>query len=379
MPGVGWSVGGAMLASLLVAGPAAAQAPAPPDRQAQQPTGGPARGRAPAAARAAAPARAARASASPAPARGAAAASRSAPARGPAMAEPGWPGFADGGARIAVHGFVSQGALLSTGNDYLAHSKRGSVEFFEAAVNRVDRGGRPPAGRGCSSSRATWDPSATTAPTSTGPTSTTAGASGSGSGPGGSSSPSASTTSSPTSTRPACPSCSPRACTPPATATSCWPRPASRCTGARRAGGLGGLDYQLAFGTIFVDVAGNPAVSELRHPRPGRRPAVLAHARARSAPGRQRRAHGHRARRPLDPDGGGLRMPAWPLPGTTAGSRSVPRPQLVGVARVREPRLAGGRRVRRLVLRRRQLTPPCPTRPPSPRSRSASTAWSATG
>jgi hypothetical protein len=36
---------------------------------------------------------------------------------------------------IAVHGFVSQGAFLSTDNDYLGHSERGSFEFLEAAVN----------------------------------------------------------------------------------------------------------------------------------------------------------------------------------------------------------------------------------------------------
>jgi hypothetical protein len=36
---------------------------------------------------------------------------------------------------IAVHGFVSQGAFVSTENDYLGHSERGSVEFLEAAIN----------------------------------------------------------------------------------------------------------------------------------------------------------------------------------------------------------------------------------------------------
>ena len=38
-------------------------------------------------------------------------------------------------APVEVHGFVSQGFLLSTGNDYLAHSKRGSFEFSEAGIN----------------------------------------------------------------------------------------------------------------------------------------------------------------------------------------------------------------------------------------------------
>jgi hypothetical protein len=45
------------------------------------------------------------------------------------------PAYGQGSPGVEVHGFVSQGALLSTGNDYLARSKRGSVEFFEAAVN----------------------------------------------------------------------------------------------------------------------------------------------------------------------------------------------------------------------------------------------------
>src|SRR5262245_22971410 len=36
---------------------------------------------------------------------------------------------------IAVHGFASQGALLSTGNNYLAESKRGSFEMAEVGIN----------------------------------------------------------------------------------------------------------------------------------------------------------------------------------------------------------------------------------------------------
>ncbi len=36
---------------------------------------------------------------------------------------------------VDVHGFVSQGALVTNHNDYLGHSKRGSLEFTEAAVN----------------------------------------------------------------------------------------------------------------------------------------------------------------------------------------------------------------------------------------------------
>jgi hypothetical protein len=38
-------------------------------------------------------------------------------------------------APVQVHGFVSQGALLSTANNYLASSKRGSVEFTELGIN----------------------------------------------------------------------------------------------------------------------------------------------------------------------------------------------------------------------------------------------------
>jgi hypothetical protein len=45
------------------------------------------------------------------------------------------PARAEQTSAVEVHGFVSQGALLSTGNNYLAHSRRGSLEFFEAAVN----------------------------------------------------------------------------------------------------------------------------------------------------------------------------------------------------------------------------------------------------
>jgi hypothetical protein len=36
---------------------------------------------------------------------------------------------------IALHGFVSQGAFVSTENDYLGRSERGSFEFLEAAIN----------------------------------------------------------------------------------------------------------------------------------------------------------------------------------------------------------------------------------------------------
>jgi hypothetical protein len=36
---------------------------------------------------------------------------------------------------FVAHGFVSQGAILSTGNNYLAKSKRGSLEFSDLGVN----------------------------------------------------------------------------------------------------------------------------------------------------------------------------------------------------------------------------------------------------
>ena len=36
---------------------------------------------------------------------------------------------------LDVHGFVSQGAFISTSNDDLGHSERGTVEFTEAAIN----------------------------------------------------------------------------------------------------------------------------------------------------------------------------------------------------------------------------------------------------
>src|SRR5215475_5305247 len=36
---------------------------------------------------------------------------------------------------LQIHAFVSQGFILSTGNNYLARSKRGSVEFTEVGIN----------------------------------------------------------------------------------------------------------------------------------------------------------------------------------------------------------------------------------------------------
>jgi hypothetical protein len=44
-------------------------------------------------------------------------------------------GDVDGAPTLDVHGFVSQGAILSTGNNYLARSKRGSLEFAEVGIN----------------------------------------------------------------------------------------------------------------------------------------------------------------------------------------------------------------------------------------------------
>jgi hypothetical protein len=37
--------------------------------------------------------------------------------------------------QLQLHGFISQGFLLTTANDYLAHSSRGSFEFSEAGLN----------------------------------------------------------------------------------------------------------------------------------------------------------------------------------------------------------------------------------------------------
>lgn len=36
---------------------------------------------------------------------------------------------------IQLHGWISQGAMVSSGNNYLAKTRRGSLEFFEAGVN----------------------------------------------------------------------------------------------------------------------------------------------------------------------------------------------------------------------------------------------------
>jgi hypothetical protein len=47
-------------------------------------------------------------------------------------ADLGAPGESPG---LEVHGFVSQGAIKSTANNYLAHSARGSFEFTEVGVN----------------------------------------------------------------------------------------------------------------------------------------------------------------------------------------------------------------------------------------------------
>lgn len=38
-------------------------------------------------------------------------------------------------AALQVHGFASQGALLTSDNNYLAHTERGSLEFTEAGIN----------------------------------------------------------------------------------------------------------------------------------------------------------------------------------------------------------------------------------------------------
>jgi hypothetical protein len=36
---------------------------------------------------------------------------------------------------LQIHGFVSQGGFVSTANDYIGNSSRGSLEFFEAGIN----------------------------------------------------------------------------------------------------------------------------------------------------------------------------------------------------------------------------------------------------
>jgi hypothetical protein len=59
------------------------------------------------------------------------------PAAAPATTA-AWANAADdeGGAdSLQIHGWASQGAMLSTGNNYLANTKRGSFEFFEAGLN----------------------------------------------------------------------------------------------------------------------------------------------------------------------------------------------------------------------------------------------------
>jgi hypothetical protein len=40
--------------------------------------------------------------------------------------------------RLSMHGFVSEGAFVTTANDYIGHSSRGSVELFQAALNVTD-------------------------------------------------------------------------------------------------------------------------------------------------------------------------------------------------------------------------------------------------
>ena len=36
---------------------------------------------------------------------------------------------------MQVHGFVSEGGFVSTANDYIGASSRGSLKFFEAGIN----------------------------------------------------------------------------------------------------------------------------------------------------------------------------------------------------------------------------------------------------
>jgi hypothetical protein len=56
------------------------------------------------------------------------------------LAQPAWAqdtgaGMEPLGAGMELHGYVSQGFMASTDNDYLTKSSRGSFDFFEAAVN----------------------------------------------------------------------------------------------------------------------------------------------------------------------------------------------------------------------------------------------------
>lgn len=58
------------------------------------------------------------------------------PAAAPAAEVWSDPGLADPTVdSLQLHGWVSQGAMLSTANNYLAYTERGSFEYFEAGVN----------------------------------------------------------------------------------------------------------------------------------------------------------------------------------------------------------------------------------------------------
>src|SRR5690606_23782908 len=37
--------------------------------------------------------------------------------------------------RVQIHGFASEGAFISTANEYIGESSRGSLELFEAGIN----------------------------------------------------------------------------------------------------------------------------------------------------------------------------------------------------------------------------------------------------
>ena len=43
--------------------------------------------------------------------------------------------WADANERLHVHGFVSQAALYSEGNNFYGDSRDGSIEFMEAGLN----------------------------------------------------------------------------------------------------------------------------------------------------------------------------------------------------------------------------------------------------
>ena len=56
-------------------------------------------------------------------------------AGGPARADDAADATADDAAPLQIHAFASQGALVTSDNNYLANTERGSLEFTEAGIN----------------------------------------------------------------------------------------------------------------------------------------------------------------------------------------------------------------------------------------------------